>query len=184
MKETEELDNPFAMTRGEINAFLAVPRFAAVSTLRQSGAPIITVLGFEWDGEAMNLSLRSTRMMVKRLARDARISISVFNNEYPPKYVVIQGVAEVVPDPGYAATRRKMLRYMGPGSPTMTVKGLDLDEFWKGYTEVGRVFYRVKPTSILSEDGAKWGDHAHVAGAGISDAAARKRGELAPGKGR
>ena len=56
MKGAGESDNPFAMTPEEVDAFLAVPRFAAVSTLRKSGAPIIAVLGFEWDGEAINLS--------------------------------------------------------------------------------------------------------------------------------
>jgi PPOX class probable F420-dependent enzyme len=179
-----DLVNPYAMTSAELDAFLAEPRFAAVTTLRRDGSPVQTVLGFEWDGEAMLLSLRSTRMTVKRLARDPRISIAVFNQEYPPKWVVMQGVAEVMDDPGYEATRRKMMRYMAPDSPTMTIEGLDLDEFWKGYTEVGRVFYRIVPNSILSEDGAKWGDHEQVAGAGVSDALARARGDLAAGDGR
>jgi PPOX class probable F420-dependent enzyme len=184
MSDVSSETSPFTMTRAELDAFLAEPRFAAVTTLRRDGSPVQTVLGFEWDGEAMNLSLRSTRLMVKRLARDPRISIAVFNNEYPPKWVVIQGTAQLVPDPGYEATRRKMMRYMAPDSPTMTLDGLDLDEFWKGYTEVGRVFYRVRPDSILSEDGVKWGDHERVAGAGVSDALARQRGELGADRGR
>src|ERR1700727_2711420 len=100
MSDASSEKSPFAMTQAELDAFLAGPRFAAVSTLRRDGSPVQTVLGFEWDGEAMNLSLRSTRLTVKRLARDPRISISVFNNEYPPKWVVIQGTAQVVPDPG------------------------------------------------------------------------------------
>jgi PPOX class probable F420-dependent enzyme len=184
MTDVSSTNSPFAMTPAELDAFLAEPRFAAVTTLRRDGSPVQTVLGFEWDGEAMSLSLRSTRLTVKRLARDPRISIAVFNNEYPPKWVVIQGTAEIVPDPGYEATRRKMLRYMAPDSPTMTLDHLDLDEFWKGYTEVGRVFYRVVPSVVLSEDGTKWGDHERVAGAGVSDALARERGDLAADRGR
>jgi PPOX class probable F420-dependent enzyme len=184
MTDGASQNSPFAMTQQELDAFLAEPRFAAVTTLRRDGSPVQTVLGFEWDGEAFNLSLRSTRLTVKRLARDPRISIAVFNNEYPPKWVVVQGSAEVMPDPGYEATRRKMLRYMARDSPTMTLDDLDLDEFWKGYIEVGRVFYRVVPRVLLSEDGAKWGDHEQVAGAGVSDALARERGDLAADRGR
>jgi PPOX class probable F420-dependent enzyme len=183
---TQQIDNanPYAMNRDELNAFLEERRFASVSTLRKDGSPIGVVLGYEWDGESMFLSVRSTRIIAKRLARDPRICITVFNNEYPPKYVIIEGVAEVIDDPGFVRTKRKALRYLAPDSPAMTLeKKLDLDEYWKGYLEVGRVAYLVKPQKLMSEDGAKW-DHEKSAGAGISDAQARARGELSPGQGR
>jgi PPOX class probable F420-dependent enzyme len=182
----QKTGNPFAMTTDELNTFLSEPQYASVSTLRQDGSPVTIVLGFDWDGKALYLSCRNTRLIVKRLARDPRICVTVFNQTYPPKWVSIQGTAEVVDDPGYEETRRQMLRYMAPDSPTMRDSGLDidLDEFWKGYTVVGRVFYRVRPRSILSEDAVKWGDHERVAGAGVSDARARQRGDLAPGQGR
>lgn len=181
MSRSADSDNPYAMSREQLDAFLDGARFAAVSTLRRDGSPVQTVLGYEWDGEAVNLSVRGTRMIVKRLARDPRIAITVFTNEYPPKWVVLQGSAEVVEDPGYEATRRKMMRYMAPESPTMTLDHLDLERFWEGYVAVGRVFYRVVPHTILSEDGAKWGDHAQMAGAGVSDARADAAAPATPG---
>jgi PPOX class probable F420-dependent enzyme len=172
------------MSREEMLAFLDERRFASVSTLRKDGSPLAIVLGYEWDGDSMFLSVRGTRAIVKRLARDPRVCITVFNNEYPPKYVIIEGVAEVVDDPGFVRTKRKALRYMAADSPAMKLeRKLDMDEFWKGYLEVGRVAYRVRPRRLMSEDGAKW-DHERSAGAGVSDAQARARGELAPGQGR
>ncbi len=178
-KVTGAADNPYEMTKPELDAFLAETRFASVSTLRKSGAPVGVVLGYEWDGESIFLSMRSTRMIVKRLARDPRICVTIFSNEYPPKWVVIQGIAEVVEDPGFERSKRKALRYLAAESPAMTLEGgLDLEEYWKNYFAVGRVAYLVRPTSILTEDGVKWGNHEEVAGAGISDAQARARGEL------
>jgi len=184
MSYPPEHDNPCAMSPDEVFRFLEERRFASVSTLRKTGAPLTIVLGYEWDGESMFLSMRGTRAIVKRLERDPRVCITVYNNEYPPKYVIIEGVAEVVDDPGFARTKRKALRYLAADSPAMKLgRALDMDEFWKNYLAVGRVAYRVKPQRLMSEDGAKWGDE-KGAGAGASDAKARARGELAPGQGR
>ena len=82
-----EHDNPFAMSPDEVFRFLEERRFATVSTLRKTGAPLNIVLGYEWDGSSMFLSMRSTRAIVKRLERDPRVCITVHSNEYPPKYV-------------------------------------------------------------------------------------------------
>jgi PPOX class probable F420-dependent enzyme len=171
-------ENSFAMTPGELDAFLAAPRYASMATLRKDGSPLAVVVGFSWNGESVFFTLRNTRMMVKRLARDPRICINVFNNEYPPKYVIMEGVAQVFDDPGYVRTRETALRYMAADSPVQTVGGIDLEEFFKNYTSVGRHCYIVRPQRILSEDGAKWNDHARVAGAGDSDTRARTRGDL------
>lgn len=178
MSASSQADNPYEMTRAELDAFLAEPQFAAISTVRRDGSPVAGVFGFEWDGEFLYLSVRSTRLIVKRLARDPRICITAFNRTYPPKWVVIQGTAESIEPPDEETERRMMLRFMAPDSPVQTMADLDLDEFWKNYTTVGRVFYRIRPHTILSEDGAKWGDHEGVAGAGVSDELARERGDL------
>jgi PPOX class probable F420-dependent enzyme len=182
--QDSRVEEIFSMMPGELDALLAEPRYASMTTLRKDGSPLSVVIGYSWDGEAVFFSLRNTRMMVKRLARDPRICINVFNNEYPPKYVIMEGVAEICDDPDFEKTRATALRYMAADSPAQTISGIDMDEFFANYTSVGRVCYIVKPHRILSEDGAKWNDHARVAGAGNSDAQARARGELKPGEGR
>ena len=184
MSYPPEHDNPFAMSPDEVYRFLEERRFATVSTLRKNGAPLTIVLGYEWDGSSMFLSMRSTRAIVKRLERDPRVCITVHSNEYPPKYVLIEGVAKVVDDPGFERSKKKSLRYLAADSPAMKLgRALDLEEFWKNYFTVGRVCYEVRPQRLTSEDGAKWGDESG-AGAGASDAKARARGALAPGQGR
>jgi PPOX class probable F420-dependent enzyme len=174
----DALDSPYAMTGEELDQFLAEPRFASMTTLRKDGSPLAVVLGYAWNGEELFFSLRATRMMVKRLARDSRICINVFNNEYPPKYVIIEGRAEIVDDPGFTRTRQAALRYMDASSSAQTVSDIDLDTFFEAYVGVGRIAYAVRPERIISEDAAKWGDHARMAGAGVSDERARARGDL------
>jgi PPOX class probable F420-dependent enzyme len=170
--------NPFAMTAEEITAFLEEPWFAAVASLRRDGSPLIVYVGYEWDGEAVYFSVRSTRLLCKRIAHDPRVCFSVTNTGYPPQFVTMQGTAEIIEDPGFERTKRIARRYIASDSPVMNAE-LDLEEFWNVYTAVGRTVFRVKPDSIITEHAGK-GDGAYGAGGGgtVSDAYARMRGEL------
>src|SRR5256885_5920533 len=104
--------NPFAMTADEVAEFLADPWFAAIASLRQDGSPLVVYVGYEWDGDAVYFSARSTRLLCKRLARDPRISFSVTNVGYPPKFVSMQGAVEVIDDPAWERTKRIAKRYI------------------------------------------------------------------------
>ena len=162
--------NPFAMNSDELMAFLAEPRFMAATTLRKDGTPITIFLGFEWDGEAMVFSLRNSRLLSRRLARNSRIVMAVTNEFAPAKYVVMEGNAEIIPDDDREISIRGLARYMSPDSDFQTQKDIDFDGFIEPYFEVGRTVYRVVPDSIKSEDGAKW----QAGAAGISDDLAKK----------
>jgi hypothetical protein len=162
--------NPFAMNSDELMAFLAEPRFMAATTLRKDGTPITIFLGFEWDGEAMVFSLRNSRLLNRRLARNSRIVMAVTNEFAPAKYVVMEGNAEIIPDDDREISIRGLVRYMSPDSDFQTQKDIDFDGFIEPYFEVGRTVYRVVPDSIKSEDGAKW----QAGAAGISDDLAKK----------
>jgi PPOX class probable F420-dependent enzyme len=169
--------NPFAMTPEEITEFLAEPWFAGVASLRQDGSPLIVYIGYEWDGEDVYFSVRSTRLLVKRLGRDPRACFSVTNLGYPPKFVTMQGTVEVIEDPGYERTKRIAKRYIDAESPVMHDDELDLEAFWHVYTKVGRTMFRLRPHTIVTEHAGK-GDYGAGGGGEVSDRYARMRGEL------
>ncbi len=167
------------MTLEEIGRFLGDPsRLASVASLRRDGSPVITGVGFDWDGEAMYFSLRSTRLLNKRLARDNRVAIYVFNTSYPVAWVHMAGHAEIVADPDFERALSIMHKSLGPNSETLVLSNLDLDEFDRNYVSVGRTLYRVRPERILSEDLGKLelADHARLGG-GTKDAGARREGD-------
>jgi hypothetical protein len=166
-----QLANPFEMTRAELAAFLSETRYMACTTLKRDGTPATVFLGFEWDDGALYFSVRNSRLLVRRLARDPRIWAAITNESYPSKYVLLHGVAETIEDPGWERTLRMFNKYMSPENDFQRQKDVDLSEFLEGYFEVGRTVYRVEPLEIRSEDGTKWEPGA----AGISDEAATAR---------
>ena len=169
--------NPFAMTREELDAFMNERWFASVASLRQDGSPVIVYVGYEWDGEAAYFSVRSTRLLVARLRRDPRACFAITNIGYPPRFVSMQGTAEVIEDTGWARTRSIQQRYMADDSPVMHEDELDQDAFWQAYTRVGRTMFRFTPHTIVTEDAGK-GDYAEGGGGEEADRYAQLRGRL------
>jgi PPOX class probable F420-dependent enzyme len=157
--------NPFAMTAAELAAFLAEPRYMACTTMKRDGSPVTVFMGFEWDGQALYFSVRNSRVLVRRLARDPRVWAAVTNEASPARFALLHGVVEVIEDPRWERTLRMFHKYMSPENDFQTEKDVDLDGFLEGYFEVGRTVYRVVPTDIRSEDGGKWAPGA----AGVSD---------------
>jgi PPOX class probable F420-dependent enzyme len=165
------IENPFEMTRDELAAFLSETRYMACTTLKSDGAPVTIFLGFEWDDDALYFSVRNSRLLARRLARDPRVWLAITNESYPSKYALLDGVAEIVDDPAWERTLRMFHKYMSPKNDFQLQKDIDVEEFLTGYFEVGRTVYRVRPSRIRTEDGSKWQPGA----AGISDEMASRR---------
>ena len=148
--------NPFAMNADELMSFLSEPRFMSCTTMRKNGTPVVMFLGFEWDGEAMYFSVRNSRLLVRRLARDPNLVVAITNEYAPAKFVVMEGTAEPIEDPDWEITMRGFMKYLSPANDFQTQKDINLDDFLEGYFDVGRTVYRMVPTKINSEDGSKW----------------------------
>src|SRR5215217_7685506 len=104
------------MTRAEIDAYLrAEGRFAAVASLRRDGSPLVIPMGYYPDGESLYFSTTETRGLTKRLRRDPRVSVVVFDHEPIHGYVLINGVAQEVEDPDNALSLAMHQRYPKPG---------------------------------------------------------------------
>jgi PPOX class probable F420-dependent enzyme len=63
------------------------------------------------------LSTTTARQKARNLARDPRVSVSVFELENPYNSVEIRGTAELVQDPGKTLPKRLSHRYLGVDPP-------------------------------------------------------------------
>src|SRR3954453_14394434 len=108
---------------------------ATVATLNPDGGPQTSVVWVKRDGDAVLFSTTKQRQKGRNLARDPRISLTVFDSENPELYAEIRGTAEITDDPDRTGAREIARGYMdgelGPEPP-----------------EVERVIVRVTPTKV------------------------------------
>lgn len=136
------------MNREEIDAYLrADGRFAAVASVRRDGSPFVIPLGYYYDGEYLYLSSTPNRGLVKRLRREPRVSISVFDHEAIHGYVLVNAVAEEIEDPDDRFSLAMHHRYPKPG-----VDGPEHDVIW---LSEGRVVFRVPTRDAFGMDQRK-----------------------------
>jgi hypothetical protein len=127
------------MTPEELDTFLgSEPRYCAFASVRRDGSPLVIPVGYLYEDRAMNLTFRPDADAVKRVRRDPRVSITVFNDCFPVSYVVIVAHAEVLEDPGLDFSLRKHRWIM-----QLAEDWLDQDAFERQHFEPGRVVVRV-----------------------------------------
>jgi nitroimidazol reductase NimA-like FMN-containing flavoprotein (pyridoxamine 5'-phosphate oxidase superfamily) len=125
------------MTRAEIDEYLNEGgRWAAVASLRKSGAPFVMPMGYYYDGEYLYFSSTPRRSLVQRLRRDPRICVCVFDHEAIHGYVIVQADAQEIDDPGDRYSLAMHHRYPKPGIPDDE----EHDRIWLSET---RVVFRV-----------------------------------------
>lgn len=136
------------MTAEEIDAYLKQDGlFAAVGTVRKDGSPFVVPLGYYYDGSHLYFSSTPNRGLVKRLRRDPRISVNVFDHEAIHGYVLVNGVAEEIEDPGDRYSLAMHHRYPKPG-----VDPTEHDAIW---LSEGRVVFRVSTANAFGMDQRK-----------------------------
>jgi hypothetical protein len=111
-------------------------------------------VGFLYEGGAVNLTFRPDHAAISRVRRDPRVSVTVFNDHFPVKFVVITGMAEVREDPGLEFSVRKHRWIM-----QLAEDWLDQDEYERHHFEPGRVVVRipVAPGNVAASDLSKVG---------------------------
>jgi nitroimidazol reductase NimA-like FMN-containing flavoprotein (pyridoxamine 5'-phosphate oxidase superfamily) len=150
---TEEKYGTFAMTPDELDAFLAEQDVVYLATLRKSGAPLVVPVGFDWDGESFFITIALDHAGLHRLRRDPRVSLSIGSHPaFPTKFVVVEGIAEEVADPGHTISRRILFRKTQEMFARMRV---DPERYFENWISVGRVAFRIRATSVASFDGTK-----------------------------
>ncbi|GAA1179935.1 PPOX class F420-dependent oxidoreductase [Pseudonocardia alaniniphila] len=101
----------------ETRALLDGRNFATVATLNADGDPHTSVVWIMRDGDTVLFSVTAARRKARNLARDPRISLTVFDTANPYRSIDIAGTAELVEDPGKALPRRLSQKYLGEDPP-------------------------------------------------------------------
>ncbi len=142
-------DNALQMTPERIAGFLEEMPMCALSSLRKSGGPIVVPVGFAHRDGALFVSIREGRAGTARMRKDSRVCATIFDHAYPPSWVVVEGRAKEVEDPGFVYHRAISERFI-------TKQGLAMDyETWlKTWTAGrGRILFRISMDRVLSFDG-------------------------------
>ena len=96
----------------EVDRLLRKANPAVIATLRKDGSPHTAVTWYDWDGERMLVNMDSSRMRLKHMRRDPRVSVTVMDGAAWYRQVTLFGrVAEIRDDPEFKDIDRLSLRY-------------------------------------------------------------------------
>ncbi|MCX4781842.1 PPOX class F420-dependent oxidoreductase [Streptomyces sp. NBC_01264] len=109
--------------------------FATVATLNRDGGPQTSVVWIVREGDAVLFSTTAGRQKARNLARDPRISLTVYDTANPYRSVDIRGTAELIDDEEKALPRELSQKYLGEDPPAEP-------------EEVVRLMVRVTPQKI------------------------------------
>lgn len=136
------------MNEQEIDAYLREDgRFAAVGSVRKDGSPFVVPLGYYYDGSYLYFSTTPNRGFAKRVRREPRVSVCVFDHEAIHGYVLINAEAEEIDDPGDVYSLAMHHRYPKPG-----VDNEEHDAIW---LSEGRIVFRVPTANAFGMDQRK-----------------------------
>ncbi|MGE0544441.1 MAG: PPOX class F420-dependent oxidoreductase [Dehalococcoidia bacterium] len=88
---------PTAMTRDQIEEFLAQPQNIIVAAIRKDGRPQVTPNWFYWDGNRFYISTTKSRQKYKNLRRDPRVQL-VLDEPSGFRTLLIDGTTEIWED--------------------------------------------------------------------------------------
>jgi PPOX class probable F420-dependent enzyme len=119
----------------ETVALLDGNNFASLATVNADGAPQSSVVWFLRDGDAILFSVLSTRRKARNMAREPRVSVSIYDLANPYHSVEIRGTAELIEDVDKQLPRRLSHKYLGTEPPAEPA-------------ELTRLMVRVTPTKV------------------------------------
>lgn len=124
----------------ETRRLLDGKNFATIATLGRDGAPQTSVVWIARDGDTVLFSTTAGRQKGRNLARDPRISVTVFDVANPYRSVDIRGTAELVEDPEKELPRTLSHKYLGEDPPAEP-------------DEVVRLIVRITPRKVTGFSG-------------------------------
>ncbi|MFF4366473.1 PPOX class F420-dependent oxidoreductase [Streptomyces sp. NPDC001594] len=114
--DTEELPATVALDAG-VRELVDGRNFAVVATLNADGGPQTSVVWVGRRGDAVVFSTTAGRKKARNLARDPRISLTVYDRENPYRSAEIRGTAALLPDPDKELPRELSQHYLGEDPP-------------------------------------------------------------------
>ena len=90
------------------------PNYAVIATIREDGSPYTAATWYDWDGERILVNMDASRVRLRHLRRDPRVSLTVLDGESWYRHLTVFGRAvEIVADPDLADIDRLAQRYAG-----------------------------------------------------------------------
>jgi PPOX class probable F420-dependent enzyme len=98
----------------EVDEFLRRPNPAVVASLRPDGSPHSVATWYEWDGERVLVNMDESRLRLRFMRRDPRVSLTVLDDESWYRHVSLLGtVVAIDEDDGLRDIDRLALHYTG-----------------------------------------------------------------------
>ena len=98
----------------QVDAFLARANPAVVATLRPDGSPHTAATWYDWEDGRVLLNMEESRLRLKFLRRDPRVSLTVLDENDWYKQVTLMGrVVSLEDDPDLVDIDRLSQRYRG-----------------------------------------------------------------------
>jgi PPOX class probable F420-dependent enzyme len=91
--------------------------FATVATLNPDGGPQSSVVWIKREGDTLLFTTTMQRQKGRNLARDARISVSIYDHDNPYDTVEIRGTAQLIEDEHNALGTELSQKYLGENAP-------------------------------------------------------------------
>lgn len=135
---------PVPMSTAEIDAFLAEPRVAVISTVDAGGRPRSAPIWFHWaDGAAYLFTGRRT-LKWRNIERARYATLCVDHREPPYAAVILEGPVEPSDRPLYDLVLAMAVAYYGEERGR---------EFAEGYRDhPGAVAFKIVPRRVVSWD--------------------------------
>jgi PPOX class probable F420-dependent enzyme len=125
-----------------VRRFLAQPRYAAVATIDESGAPRQAVVWFLFDADTIVINSLDGRRWPTNLRRDPRVSIAI-TDPTDESWIGLTGTVEVIDDQEQAQADIAAMarRYHGEDSA-------EAKDAIATFRTQRRVSFRLRPTNI------------------------------------
>jgi PPOX class probable F420-dependent enzyme len=122
-----------------VRKLLEEPNFGSLATVMPDGAPQVSVVWVDTDGEHVLVNTAQGRQKPRNLERDPRVAISVVDRNNPYRQAAIRGrVVEVTEQNADAHIDRMAKKYLGKDSYPFRGPG------------ERRVLVKIEPTSVAT----------------------------------
>jgi PPOX class probable F420-dependent enzyme len=122
----------------DVDEFLSRPNPSVVATLRPDGSPHTAATWYDWEGGRVLLNMDESRLRLRFIRRDARIALTVLDEENWYRHVSLIGpVVSLEDDPELADIDRLAQRYTGKPYRTRDRKRVSAwmePERWHGWS--------------------------------------------------
>jgi PPOX class probable F420-dependent enzyme len=111
--------------------------FATIATLNADGSPHTSVIWVKREGDTVLFTTTTARQKGRNLARDPRVSLSIFDAAAPYGYVEIRGTVELIVDEARQLSKELTHKYLSQDPPAEP-------------DDVVRLIVRVVPDKVIA----------------------------------